>query len=280
MSDLPLFWHFWVAGLTLIGLLFLLVLAIRIYYPKTKHTEEDVVWDETLIESPSPPPEWWFWLIIATLFFSALYLIFYPGLGNYNGLFDLTTAKRYAESKANLKNQYYAKLATLENQDYQQLQQNQDAMKLAAHVFRDNCAVCHGEDAKGQSIFPNLKDNDWQWGNDTEQIKHTIKEGRIAVMPPWSLVLGGDSGVGKMANLIQNFDNRADENHKEAFAKYNQFCATCHGANAKGNQALGAPDLTDDIWLYGGDIANIKQSISEGRKPPKTTHNKSSQKTH
>lgn len=265
LGHLPLFWHIWVVVIILISLIFLAILVIKIYYPKDKHPEEEVVWDETLIEGIAPPPQWWFWLITSALIFSVLYMIFYPGFGNYKGLFDLTNAKKFTQSKDRINNQYFSKLMHLEKASITQLQNNPEAMTLAKNVYNNNCINCHSKDGLGQNIFPNLKDSDWQWGNNDKDIINTITHGRQAVMPAWQAALG-DEGVTQIAKFIQNFKaNKNDKAHQLGQQKYQQFCLGCHSINGKGNPALGAPNLTDNIWLYGADINSIKTSIANGR---------------
>ncbi len=266
-AALPMFWQWWVVGLTLIGLLFLLALVVRVYFPRDDQSPSEVVWDETLGENAAPPPKWWFWLMLAALFFSVLYLIAYPGFGNYNGLFDLTTAKQYSENRARIDNQYGDKLAALDALDIADLRTHEDAMQLAANLFDNNCANCHGRTAQGQAnLFPNLADYAWQWGGDAEQIRHTIAQGRIAIMPGWQAALGGADNVAKMATFVRNFTtNQTAPEHAATAQQYQQFCAACHAANGAGNPLLGAPNLTDDAWLYGNTIAAITHSIGAGR---------------
>ncbi|MBE8189307.1 MAG: cytochrome-c oxidase, cbb3-type subunit III [Candidatus Thioglobus sp.] len=266
-ANLPLFWQFWVAGLTIISLIFLAILVARVYFPGSQHAEEEVVWDGDLVEGVSPPPSWWFWLIVSALFFSVIYMIFYPSLGNYNGLFDLTTAKRYTESKENIDNKYYKKLAKLDSLDSKSLQKNAQAMQLASNIFAQNCSACHGKNALGQNAFPNLTDENWQWGGANSQIIQTITNGRTGSMPAWKAILG-DENVTKVAayvKSIKTINAKKDKSHAEGKAKYQQFCIACHGANGKGNPALGGVDLTDNIWRFGGDLESIKHSIALGR---------------
>ena len=262
-ANLPLFWHIWIAGLVAIGLIFIATLVVRIYFSKDTHTEE-VVWDETIIESAAPPPLWWFWLIICALFFSVIYMIFYPSLGNYNGLFDLTTSKRYIESRADIDNKYYKKLTILEKLSNEALQKDSNAMQLANNIFLQNCVNCHGKSANGQHSFPNLKDDDWLWGEKEEQIAQTIKHGRKSVMPPFGAVLG-ESGVEEVAHYVKSLSLKSKKDYPGGKEKFQQFCVACHGINAQGNQLLGAANLTDNVWLYGDDLASIKESIALGR---------------
>lgn len=268
-ATLPFFWQFWVVGLVLISLSFLGFATFRIYFPKAEesHDEDDLVWDKTLKEGTFAPPKWWFWLMMSAIFFNIIYMLLYPGFGNYNGLFNLTSATEIADAKVRIDDRYYRKLHQLNSIPIEDLGKNPDAMQLAANIFVDNCAGCHGADAKGQAnIFPDLTDNAWQWGNSHTEIINNITNGRTGFMPPWGVPLG-EEGVAQLAEFVQNFAaNKGKEKYQVAEQKYNTFCIGCHNANGKGNKILGTPSLADDIWLYGGDIDAIKHSISKGRK--------------
>ncbi|MFP6775304.1 MAG: cytochrome-c oxidase, cbb3-type subunit III [PS1 clade bacterium] len=272
MADLPFFWQTWVVGLIILGLVFLAVLVVRVYFEKDDH-DEVVIWDNDLVEGSAPAPFWWFWLITSALIFSVLYMIFYPSFGNYNGLFNLTMEERYSESKADINDKYYKKLTTLNSLDMESLQSSQDAMHLAGNIYAQNCAACHGKDAKGQDVFPNLTDDDWLWGDKPEQIKHSISFGRNAVMPAWGGPLG-EEGTTKMAEYIKSISSKTDDDEKHASSKqkYQMFCLGCHGLAKQGNVMLGAPNLADDIWLYGDDIESIKKTIASGRRGVMPAH--------
>ncbi|MGI9311829.1 MAG: cytochrome-c oxidase, cbb3-type subunit III [bacterium] len=268
-AELPLLWHYWVAGLTVIGLAFLACLVVRVYYPgdSDADADEDVVWDGDLTESAAVPPKWWFWLIIAALFYSVVYLMLYPGLGNYTGWFDLTTARQFSESQQRVAERYAAAQDELQAMSAAQLRDDDAAMRLGANLFAQHCANCHGADARGQAgHFPDLTDDHWQWGGAPAQVAQTIADGRVAQMPGWAAALGGADGVAAMARFVQHFDaNRAEPRHRAAHAKYQQLCIACHGVDGDGNALLGAPSLRDRAWLYGGDLATLQATIADGR---------------
>ncbi|SHA09965.1 Cytochrome c oxidase subunit CcoP [Bathymodiolus thermophilus thioautotrophic gill symbiont] len=272
MADLPLLWQIVVTGLIILGLVYLLTLGISIYFSKESDVH-DVTWDGNLEEGSNPAPAWWFWLGISSAIFAIFYMIFYPSFGNYKGLFEMDNAQRYLESKANITHDYYKELEGLEQSDTVTLQFNADAMKLASNIFAQNCAACHNKDGVGQANFPNLTDDDWIWGGELEQITQTITNGRKATMPAWGSVLGKE-GVENVAKYVKSVaDNVYDEKkHGAGKAKYRQFCIACHGMSLKGNPIFGAPNLGDSVWIYGGDLETIKQSIASGRQGVMPAH--------
>lgn len=266
MANLPFLWQTVVVVLTVAGLLYLLFLGITIYFDK-KPVAHEVIWDENLEEGQAPVPSWWFWSGIAAAIFALLYMAFYPSFGNYKGLFEnALNVERYAESKASIDHDYYRELEALKQEDIATLQSNDDAMKLAKNTFAQNCAVCHTSNAKGQTNFPNLTDHAWIWGGSSDQITRSIAFGRKALMPPWGSALG-EEGVDNVARYVKSIaDNTYNEgDHAAGKAIFQQSCVGCHGANLQGNPALGAPNLGDSAWIYGGDLDVIKQTIKFGR---------------
>jgi cytochrome c oxidase cbb3-type subunit 3 len=144
---------------------------------------------------------------------------------------------------------------------------DEQARRMGERLFVNYCATCHGSDARGARGFPNLRDNDWLYGGDPAHIEQTILDGRNGVMPAWEAALGGAEGVADMTEYVfslsgRNADNAAVLRGKE---KYAQLCVACHGMDGTGNQALGAPNLTDNIWLYGGTSTSVMESIAKGR---------------
>lgn len=265
MGNLPFFWQSVVVILTAGGLIYLLTLGIGVYFSKDSDAH-DVSWDETLGEDTNPAPARWFWSGIGATVFAIAYMIFYPSFGNYKGLFGSSNVKLYAEHKENIDNEYYKKLDALKHSDVATLQLNADAMKLASNTFVQYCASCHTASAGGQRNFPNLTDDAWIWGGSVEQITQTITHGRRAAMPSWIPVLG-EEGVHKVASYIKSIaDNTYVEGqHAVGKAKVQQFCVSCHGVNLQGNTLVGAPNLSDSAWIYGGDLDTIKTTITKGR---------------
>lgn len=224
------------------------------------------VWDEDLREYNNPMPRWWLILFYITIIFALIYLVLFPGLGNFKGLLGWSQVSAYKHEMQQAKEKYaplydkYAQIAIPE------LANNQQAMATAGRIFANNCAVCHGSDAGGAPGFPNLTDNDWLHGGSPQAIQQTIMNGRQGNMPAWGKALG-DQGVQEVATYVYSLNGRsAPKDLVEAGrARFKQMCIACHGADAKGNQAIGAPNLTDNTWLYGGDLATIEETIRNGR---------------
>lgn len=223
-------------------------------------------WDGDLTEYNKPLPKWWLNLFYLTIVFSVVYLVLYPGLGAFAGTRKWTSADQLradiAQHDARLA-PIFARFASL---PIDQLAQDPEALALGRSVFANNCATCHGSDARGARGYPNLTDGDWLWGGEADAIVTTVTKGRTAVMPALGGALG-DDGVAATAAFVQSLAGvaadpglvRAGEIH------FRTLCVACHGPDGKGNPLLGAPNLTDDTWLYGGDFASISASIANGR---------------
>lgn len=267
MADLPTgFWAGWIAVITIVSLLGLAWLVFSIYFgPETEHEEtEGPVWDSNLREGSSPAPMWWFWLILGALVFSVIYLMLYPGLGSYQGALKWSQGGRLDDSLVQYENEFGGIRALVAEGHLETLQADPDLMASAQRVFDRNCAVCHGYDAAGQaSYFPDLTDDEWQWGGSEAQIEQSIRNGRSAVMVAWEPVLGAD-GVARVVDYLGVLGSAAASGHPGQ-APYNQFCVACHGVDGSGNAALGAPSLVDDVWLYGNDREALTQSVANGR---------------
>ncbi|MEQ8407828.1 MAG: cytochrome-c oxidase, cbb3-type subunit III [Gammaproteobacteria bacterium] len=267
MADMQTgFWAGWIAVLTLVSLAAMGWLVWSIYFGRDSHEEtpEEPVWDETLEEGHRPPPLWWFWLLFGAMIFSLIYLIFFPGLGSYSGLLDWSQGARMADSMENFDARFAEPRAEVAAMTLAEIQNDLNLMDTAERIFRRECSVCHGPDGRGQAnLFPNLHDVDWQWGASPEQIEQSIRGGRRANMIAWQAVLGED-GIDRVAEYVQVLGSDAAAGHEGA-TQYQQTCAACHGADGSGNVALGAPRLDDDIWLYGGDLATIRETLQNGR---------------
>ncbi len=225
------------------------------------------VWDEDLREYNKPLPRWWLRLFQITIIFAIGYLILYPGSGVYDGVLGWSQEQQYAKQVEQAEQKYAPIFAAYAKQSPQQLMANDAAMSAAFNLFGNNCAQCHGSAGRGAIGFPNLTDNDWQWGGSHEQIVTTIMYGRNAVMPGWAAPLGGDVGVTNVANYVRSLSGLEHDAAAAAAGQqqFNMFCVACHGADAKGNPMLGAPNLTDDIWLYRSTLDGIKETIANGR---------------
>lgn len=269
MTNLPSdFWGGWIAVITIVSLVSLAWLVYSVYF--AKHSDASVahqVWDETLREGTAAAPLWWFWLIVALLAFTVVYLMLYPGLGSYRGTLQWSQGGRIAESAERYDAEFGAARARIAATDADELRADPAVLRSAASVFRNNCAACHGENAGGQAnLFPNLTDREWQWGGETAQLEQTITAGRQAVMPPWQAALG-DAGVSAVADYVISLSRvergriRLDEGKR----LFDLYCTACHGADAGGNAALGAPPLNDGSWLYGGSTLDVRETISLGR---------------
>jgi cytochrome c oxidase cbb3-type subunit 3 len=224
------------------------------------------VWDSDLREYNNPLPKWWLWLFYLTVAFGFLYLALYPGLGTWKGLKGWTQAGQYQQERAAVEARAAAYMAPFASMTVEQLSADGRAMATAHNIFQNNCAQCHGSDGGGAKGFPNLSDRNWQWGGNADTVVQTITAGRIAAMPAWGPVLGPD-GVQEAIAYVQTLSGQAADPAKAAAGKvrFETVCAACHGLDGKGNPLVGAPNLTDSIWLYGGDAATLTETVTNGR---------------
>jgi len=224
------------------------------------------VWDQDLREYNNPLPKWWLWLFYITIAFGVLYLALFPGLGNFAGMKGWTQLNQYAQERDAVEARAAQLLAPLAALPVAELVNNEQAMSTAHNLFQQNCAQCHGSDGGGATGFPNLADADWQWGSDADSVVATIAQGRIAAMPAWGQVLG-EAGVDEAVAYVQTLSGQPADATLAAAGKvrFEQVCAACHGIDGRGNPMLGAPNLTDGVWLYGGDAATIKATLLNGR---------------
>ena len=264
------FWNWWVIALTLGNIFACWWLIAWTAKKKAGEAASGAVtghtWDETLQEYNNPLPRWWLWLFHITLVFGLIYLALYPGLGKFAGVWGWTQEDQYDREMQRAAEQYDPIFAAYAQQDIVALAADQKALQVGQRLFLNYCATCHGSDAHGSPGFPNLADGDWLYGGEPETIKASILDGRRGVMPGWQDALG-DAGVDEVsAYVIQLSGRDADAAKADAGkARFEMMCVACHGADGTGNKALGAPDLTDGTWLYGGSPGVIRQSIAAGR---------------
>ena len=237
-------------------------------------TDTSHVWDGDLTEYNKPLPKWWINLFYLTIIFSVGYLLWYPGLGNLAGYAKWTSQKEHAAEKASEDAKLAETFAPYQQQPLATLAADPTALALGRSIFNNTCATCHGSSAQGAIGYPNLSDNIWHWGGEPEQVLQSVLDGREGVMPEWGKVLTGMGGehavdyvIAYMRALGQPADSPARGDYLATQGKplYEGVCVACHGVEGKGNVAMGAPDLTDDYWLYGDSKEALRTSIAQGR---------------
>jgi len=264
------FWNWYIIVPTVGGIIacFLLIrwLSTTIK-PEDEGKEMDHVWDESLVELNNPLPRWWLNMFYITLFFGIGYLALYPGLGTFKGFLGWTSTGQY-EREIDIADAKYGPLfKKFQEMPIIAVAADPEARRMGERLFVNYCATCHGSDARGARGFPNLRDNDWLYGGSPEAIEATLLNGRNGVMPAWKDALGGDDGVSDMSEYVlslsgRNVDQAAAARGEE---KFQMLCVACHGADGTGNHALGAPNLTDNIWLYGGSSKQVMETLAMGR---------------
>lgn len=240
---------------------------------KVESSDPSHVWDGDLRELNNPLPRWWLWVFMASVVFGFVYLALYPGLGTYKGLLGWSQAGQHAAEVSAAEAAQAPRFARFAAMSLPELAADPDAMGTARSIYANVCAGCHGSDARGAIGFPDLTDGDWLYGGDPETIVATIANGRMGVMPGWEAALG-EAGVNETVAYVRSLSGLpADAALAEAgAARFAMFCVACHGVDGRGNQMLGAPNLTDDVWLYGGDEGALRKSIAAGRSNQMPAH--------
>jgi cytochrome c oxidase cbb3-type subunit 3 len=224
------------------------------------------VWDGDLREMNNPMPRWWMWLFVLTIIVGMLYLVAYPGLGSYEGELRWTQRGEYDAEVEKAKNELAPLYSQFAARKAEELAGDPHAMAIGERLFMNNCAQCHGSDARGSKGFPNLADKDWLFGGTPEKITETITGGRHGQMPPMAAAIGTSDDVKNVAHYVLSLSNNPHDSLRSQLGK-SKFtaCAACHGIDGKGNVALGAPNLTDDIWLHGWGEQAIIAMINGGK---------------
>src|SRR5581483_7345797 len=226
-----------------IGALVWLLASVRRQRGESARTAETTghVWDEDLRELNNPLPRWWLWLFILTVIFGLGYLVVYPGLGNYAGTAGWSSQKQHLDQTEKANAVLARTLSPFEHQTAAALATNADALRVGRNLFMNNCATCHGSDARGAPGFPNLTDKDWLFGGTPEAIVQTISYGRTSIMPAWRDALGGDAGVEDVLAYVLSLSGRhvPAGDVENGRAKFTAICTACHGADGRGNQVLG-----------------------------------------
>lgn len=278
-QDLSVFWGLWITVITLVVIAgcWWVLYANR----KTDNVDENGEAQLTghvadgIAEYDNPLPRWWFLLYVGTLIFGIGYLLLYPGLGNFKGLLGWTSDNQW-EREIQHAEEFYAPIfdnyAEISIED---LAKDADAMKVANRIYQNNCAICHGSNATGGYQFPNLTNNSWLYGGEPEVIRETIVKGRNGLMASWVAMLG-EEGTDNMAHYVMGLSGLEHDAQAAAEAEpmYGVICASCHGADGKGSasmglNAIGAPDLTANVWLYHEPgktlFKSIRETIADGR---------------
>jgi len=266
------FWDYYIAAITLLGIIgcgILLWAQSKAKVGKRSDINVDTtghVWDQDLTELNTPMPRWWMWLFYITIVFALAYLVLYPGLGSYAGKLGWSSTGNYQTELKQAEADYGPLFAQYQQQDLKAVAADPKARAIGERLFLTYCAQCHGSDARGNKGFPNLTDKDWLFGGAPETIKQTILHGRIGAMPPMGAAVGSEKDIENVAHYVLSLSGSTSDPIKAVFGK-SKFgaCMACHGADAKGNPALGAPNLTDKIWLFGGSADTIMETIRNGR---------------
>lgn len=261
------FWSLWVIILTTITIVLItwILFANRTREQNLDSKTTGHVYDG-IEEFDNPLPAWWFAMFLGTIIFGVGYLIVYPGMGNFAGVLDWTQIKQHDREVTKAEARYRDMRDRYLALPIEEIAADPAVRKMGMRMFSNNCAQCHGSDAKGSYGFPNLTDDDWIFGGTPDAIKASIASGRQAVMPPWGSVIG-DAGVTQVTAYVKSLSGRdVDPATVEDGAKvFQTYCVACHGADGTGNPALGAPNLANGVWLYGGSDEQIAHSIRAGR---------------
>jgi cytochrome c oxidase cbb3-type subunit 3 len=273
MSDFTSnFWSLYVAGISLVGIVACLLLLYFSGKAKAMTDDDNTtghVWDGDLREMNNPLPRWWVGLFLITIVFSLGYLALYPGLGTHAGQLTWTSTGQYDEEVAKANQALEPMYAKFAGMPPEELAKDPQAMAIGDRLFMNNCAQCHGSDARGSKGFPNLTDADWLHGGSHAKIKETLVNGRNGLMPPMAAAVGTPEDVRNLAQYVLSLSSSPHDSLKAALGK-SKFgtCAACHGPDGKGNQALGAPNLTDDVWLHGWGENAIVAMVTNGKVNP------------
>ena len=261
------FWSMWIiilTSITIVGITWILFAnRKREEQPADKTTGHEY---DGIQEYDNPLPAWWFYMFVLTIVWGIGYLIIYPGMGNFPGILGWTQIQQHDNAVAAADEKFRAMRDRYVALPIEEIASDPAVRKMGMRMFGNNCAQCHGADAKGSYGFPNLTDGDWIYGGDPETIKATLINGRQAAMPAWGSILG-DQGIADVTKYVLSLNGReADEAQVAAGAKvFETYCVACHAADGTGNPALGAPNLANGIWLYGGTEEQIAHSLRAGR---------------
>lgn len=271
MSDfVSSFWGYYISAIALGGIAFCLWLIYtqRAWLKQGVKQTEDTghVWDGNLSELNNPVPRWWTVFYVVLCIFALGYLVLYPGLGTYKGTLDYTSAQAVQKAQIELNEQIKPVYERYASMGIPAIAHDEQAREIGQRLFLNNCAQCHGSDARGGYSFPNLTDHDWLYGGDPAQIMQSITKGRHGIMPAWKAQIKPGEAA-DIAQYVRSLSGLASDALRVVPGKrgFDTYCVACHGVEGKGNIALGAPNLTDNVWLYGSSEASIVDTILNGR---------------
>jgi cytochrome c oxidase cbb3-type subunit III len=272
------FWTWFISLTTIASIVGILIFLLKCSKRGADEDPDNVetmghVWDGDLEEYNNPLPTWWFYWFLFTIVWSIGYLVFYPGLGSYAGVLGWTQVNQLESEMQVAEDKYGPLYQQYLNTDIATLAKDDGALKVGERLYASYCTTCHGSDARGARGYPNLRDNDWLYGGNPEQIKTTLMQGRTGAMPPWGEILSSDD-VFNVTSYVEKLSGREVDSMLASSGEkiFMTNCAMCHGAEGKGNVMFGAPNLTDEIWLYGGSQKKIIESINVGRSGKMPAH--------
>ncbi len=261
------FWSMWIiilTSITIVGITWILFAnRKREQQPADKTTGHEY---DGIQEYDNPLPAWWFYMFVITIVWGIGYLVLYPGMGNFPGILGWTQLDQHSREVADADDKFRAMRDRYLALPVEEIAGDPVVRKMGMRMFANNCAQCHGADAKGSYGFPNLTDDDWIYGGDAATIKATLVNGRQAAMPAWGSILG-DQGIAETTQYVLALNGRDTDSTMAAAGEkhFQTYCVACHGADAKGNPALGSPNLANGIWLYGGTEEQISHTLRAGR---------------
>lgn len=263
------FWSGWIIVLTVATIIGLFVLLFgNRSRPNTEEKTTGHIYDG-IEEYDNPLPAWWLYMFVISMVFAIGYLVLFPGLGSFKGLIGWTQVNQWEKENEKLDAKFDVLLKKYAAMPIEELAKDEKARRSGQRLFSSYCATCHGSDAGGNTGFPNLRDKDWLYGGTPDRIVETITKGRKGAMPAWKGILT-DQQMNDVASWLANGQTaQKSAAGAQVFATY---CAACHGPDAKGNTMVGAPNLSDNIWLYGGGVGDIKTTLMNGRNGQMPTH--------
>lgn len=272
------FWTWFISLTTIVSIIGLLIFLLKCSKRSVDEDPDNVktmghVWDGDLEEYNNPLPTWWFYWFVITLVWGAIYLVLYPGLGSFAGVLGWTQVNQLETEMQVADDKYGPIYEQYLNTDIATLAKDDAALKVGERIYASYCTTCHGSDARGGRGFPNLRDNDWLYGGEPENIKTTLLNGRQGAMPAWGEMLSKEQ-IFSLTSYVEQLAGREVDSMiaSQGGELYKTNCAMCHGAEGKGNYMFGAPNLTDDIWLYGGSQNKITETLVVGRNGKMPAH--------